>query len=73
MLFDGQSLSVILFLCSVGTNIGDIAIWESSTRERLALRQFKVLDMSLCSKALQVTCGFYAMSIDSSLLGVENC
>eukprot|EP00250_Pteridium_aquilinum_P001788 c12001_g1_i1 orf=142-3522(+) len=41
-------------LLLVGTNIGDIAIWESSTRERLALRPFKVLDMSQCSKALQV-------------------
>lgn len=41
-------------LLLVGTNIGDIAIWESSTRERLALRSFKVLDVSQCSKALQV-------------------
>eukprot|EP00249_Psilotum_nudum_P025017 c29350_g1_i2 orf=562-3972(-) len=40
-------------LLLVGTNVGDIAIWEVASRERLAQRQFKVWDISVCSMPLQ--------------------
>lgn len=39
---------------SVGTNVGDIALWEVGSRERLVLRNFKVWDLSSCSMPLQV-------------------
>ncbi|PIA58831.1 hypothetical protein AQUCO_00500636v1 [Aquilegia coerulea] len=37
----------------VGTNVGDIAIWEVGSRERLAHKTFKVWDVSACSNPLQ--------------------
>jgi WD40 repeat protein len=37
----------------VGTNVGDIAIWEVASRERLAHRNFKVWDISACSMPMQ--------------------
>nr|GLL21246.1 topless-related protein 4 isoform X3 [Ipomoea trifida] len=39
----------------VGTNNGDVAIWEVSTTERIALRNFKLWDIAACSMALQVS------------------
>ncbi|XP_020595497.1 protein TPR3-like [Phalaenopsis equestris] len=39
----------------VGTNVGDISIWEVSSRERLAHRNFKVWELSACSTLLQST------------------
>lgn len=36
--------------------MGDIVIWELSTRERLAQRNFKVWDQGSCSMPLQVCC-----------------
>jgi hypothetical protein len=39
---------------SVGTNVGDIALWEVGTRERLVSRNFKVWDLSACSMPFQV-------------------
>ena len=39
---------------SVGTNVGDIGLWEVGSRERLLLRNFKVWDLSACSMPLQV-------------------
>lgn len=44
----------ILFLCLVGTNIGEVMVWELGSRERLAHRSFKVWDLGACSMALQV-------------------
>ncbi|KAJ6802893.1 topless-related protein 1-like isoform X1 [Iris pallida] len=37
----------------VGTNVGDIAIWEVSSRQRLGHRNFKVWDLQACSMLLQ--------------------
>ncbi|KAL1298046.1 topless-related protein 1 isoform X1 [Arachis hypogaea] len=37
----------------VGTNVGDIALWEVGSRERLVLRNFKVWDLSACSMPFQ--------------------
>ncbi|KAL2534036.1 Topless-related protein 4 [Abeliophyllum distichum] len=42
-------------LLLVGTNIGDIAIWEVGSRERLAFRNFKVWDLGACSMTLQAS------------------
>jgi len=39
---------------AVGTNVGDVALWEVGSRERLVLRNFKVWDLSTCSMPLQV-------------------
>ena len=38
----------------VGTNVGDISIWEVGSRERLVHKTFKVWDLSACSMPLQV-------------------
>ncbi|XP_008803470.2 protein TOPLESS-RELATED PROTEIN 2 isoform X1 [Phoenix dactylifera] len=37
----------------VGTNVGDIGIWEVGSRERIAHKTFKVWDISACSLPLQ--------------------
>ncbi|KAL4338299.1 hypothetical protein AHAS_Ahas12G0196300 [Arachis hypogaea] len=37
----------------VGTNVGDIALWEVGSREWLVLRNFKVWDLSACSMPFQ--------------------
>ncbi|KAF8389129.1 hypothetical protein HHK36_025815 [Tetracentron sinense] len=42
-------------LLLVGTNIGDIMVWDIASRERLALRNFKVRDLGACSMTLQAT------------------
>ncbi|KAL2515559.1 Uncharacterized protein Fot_29530 [Forsythia ovata] len=39
----------------VGTNIGDIAVWEGASRERLAFRNFKVWDLGACTMTLQAS------------------
>jgi len=38
----------------VGTNVGDIGIWDVGSRERLAVRAFSVWDISACSMSPQV-------------------
>ena len=48
-------IEICMHVYAVGTNVGEIAIWEVSTCERLALKPFKVWDLSLCSIALQVS------------------
>ncbi|XP_052175670.1 topless-related protein 4-like isoform X2 [Diospyros lotus] len=40
-------------LLLVGTEIGDIALWEVGSRERLVLRNFRVWDIAKCSVVLQ--------------------
>jgi hypothetical protein len=42
------------YLFLVGTNVGDISIWEVGSRERLAHKPFKVWDVPNASMALQV-------------------
>uniref|UniRef100_A0A0E0GJV4 CTLH domain-containing protein n=1 Tax=Oryza nivara TaxID=4536 RepID=A0A0E0GJV4_ORYNI len=41
-------------LLLVGTNVGDIGLWDVGTKERLVLRNFKVWDLTKCSMALQI-------------------
>ena len=45
---------VFPFLFLVGTNVGDISLWEVGSRERLAHKPFKVWDISVASMPLQV-------------------
>ncbi|OVA18462.1 WD40 repeat [Macleaya cordata] len=47
--FHPQQQTILL----VGTNVGDIGIWEVGSRERLAYKTFKVWDISACSMPLQ--------------------
>ncbi|KAG6491169.1 hypothetical protein ZIOFF_052502 [Zingiber officinale] len=61
----------------VGTNIGDIALWDVGTRERLVLKNFKVRDLGTCFMPLQaslvkdsvVSVNRIIWSPDSSLFG----
>lgn len=47
----------ITFVCLiVGTNVGDIGIWEVGSRERIAHKTFKVWNIGSCTLPLQVTC-----------------
>ena len=39
----------------VGTNLGDIAIWEVGSREKLVSRSFKVWDLATCTVNLQAS------------------
>lgn len=69
---------VQLTLLLVGTNIGDIALWEVSSKERLVSRNFKVWDLASCTTALQASlANEYTASVnrvmwspDGSLCGV---
>eukprot|EP00249_Psilotum_nudum_P021400 c28094_g1_i2 orf=495-3920(+) len=62
----------------VGTNVGDIAIWEVGSREKLAQRAFKVWDITECSIPMQaalvkdpaVSVNRVVWSPDGTLLGV---
>lgn len=47
--FHPQQQTILL----VGTNVGDISLWEVGSRERLAHKPFKVWDISTCSMPLQ--------------------
>ncbi|KAK4486313.1 hypothetical protein RD792_008984 [Penstemon davidsonii] len=49
-MYDYISLQDKLF----GTNVGDISIWEVGSRERLALKTFKVWEISACSMPFQI-------------------
>ncbi|XP_041011160.1 protein TOPLESS-RELATED PROTEIN 2-like isoform X2 [Juglans microcarpa x Juglans regia] len=49
--FHPQQQTILL----VGTNVGDISLWEVGSRERLAHKPFKVWDISAASKPLQTT------------------
>eukprot|EP00252_Welwitschia_mirabilis_P014884 TRINITY_DN3294_c0_g1_i11.p1 TRINITY_DN3294_c0_g1~~TRINITY_DN3294_c0_g1_i11.p1 ORF type:complete len:1125 (-),score=229.73 TRINITY_DN3294_c0_g1_i11:418-3792(-) len=37
----------------VGTNVGDIAIWDVASRERLTFKNFKVWDLAACTVQMQ--------------------
>ncbi|KAF5442396.1 hypothetical protein F2P56_035059 [Juglans regia] len=47
--FHPQQQTILL----VGTNVGDISVWEVGSRERLAHKPFKVWDLSAASMPLQ--------------------
>ncbi|KAJ4951831.1 hypothetical protein NE237_028663 [Protea cynaroides] len=47
--FHPQQQTILL----VGTNVGEIAVWEVGSRERLAHKPFKVWDVSACSIPLK--------------------
>ncbi|KAK9066062.1 hypothetical protein SSX86_015464 [Deinandra increscens subsp. villosa] len=65
-------------LLLVGTNVGDIGLWEVGSRDKLVLRNFKVWDLSACSLPLQaalvkdpgVSVNRVIWSPDGSLFGV---
>ncbi|KAJ8773998.1 hypothetical protein K2173_009429 [Erythroxylum novogranatense] len=65
-------------LLIVGTNVGDIGLWEVGSRERLVARNFKVWDLSACSMPFQaalakdpgVSVNRVIWSPDGSLFGV---
>lgn len=44
----------LLLFFSVGTNVGDISLWEVGSRERLVHKPFKVWDIQAASMPLQV-------------------
>lgn len=72
--FHPQQQTVLL----VGTNVGDISIWEVGSRERLAHKTFKVWDISACSMPFQsalvkdatVSVNRCVWGPDGSILGV---
>ncbi|CAM8927593.1 unnamed protein product [Rhodiola kirilowii] len=47
--FHPQQQTILL----VGTNVGEISLWEVATRERIAHKPFKVWDLTTCSKTFQ--------------------
>ncbi|KAK6153757.1 hypothetical protein DH2020_013396 [Rehmannia glutinosa] len=65
-------------LLLVGTNVGDIGLWEVGSRERLVQRNFKVWELGKCSMPLQaglvkdpgVSVNRVIWSPDGSLFGV---
>ncbi|XP_030464765.1 topless-related protein 4-like isoform X1 [Syzygium oleosum] len=50
---DFHPVQQILLL--VGTNMGDIMVWEVGSRARIALKHFKVWDQGACSVTLQAS------------------
>ncbi|WJX90333.1 Topless-related protein 4 [Trifolium repens] len=50
---DFHPLQQILLL--VGTNMGDVMVWDIGSRERIAHRNFKVWELGVCSVALQAS------------------
>ncbi|KNA11838.1 hypothetical protein SOVF_131310 isoform A [Spinacia oleracea] len=65
-------------LLLVGTNMGDVMVWELVSRERIAYRNFKVWELGTCSMPLQASLASdYSASInrvmwspDGTLFGV---
>ena len=55
---------------SVGTNMGDIALWEVGSRERVVSKIFKVWDVGACSMPLQVH--FFASLVLYSRMALMN-
>ncbi|KAJ9688701.1 hypothetical protein PVL29_014377 [Vitis rotundifolia] len=50
---DFHPVQQILLL--VGTNMGDIMVWDLGSRERLAIKNFKVWELGSCSMGLQAS------------------
>lgn len=73
---DFHPVQQILLL--VGTNIGDVMVWDLGSRERIGQKSFKVWDMSACSMPLQASlANDYSVSVnrvmwspDGTLFGV---
>ncbi|CAL5333489.1 unnamed protein product [Camellia sinensis] len=73
---DFHPVQQILLL--VGINTGEIMVWDLSSRERLAVRNFKVWELQACSMPLQASlANDYTASInrviwspDGTLFGV---
>ncbi|CAK7345436.1 unnamed protein product [Dovyalis caffra] len=73
---DFHPVQQILLL--VGTNMGDVMLWELGSRERVAWKNFKAWDLNQCSRALQASLSNdYAASVnrvawspDGNLFGV---
>ncbi|KAG1361982.1 Protein TPR2 [Cocos nucifera] len=61
--FHPQQQTILL----VGTNVGDIAIWEVGSQERIAHKTFKVWDVKSCSIALQ------AALVKDATISVSRC
>ncbi|XP_044968921.1 protein TOPLESS-RELATED PROTEIN 2-like [Hordeum vulgare subsp. vulgare] len=63
----------------VGTNVGDIGIWEVGSRERIAHKTFKVWDIGSCTLPLQaalmkdaaICVNRCLWSPDGNILGME--
>ncbi|ONL94264.1 Topless-related protein 2 [Zea mays] len=76
MSMDFHPLQQTLLL--VGTNVGDIGLWDVGTKDRLVVRNFKVWDLSKCTIILQaslvkdpvVTVNRIIWSPDGTLFGV---
>ncbi|XP_068303920.1 protein TPR3-like isoform X2 [Pyrus communis] len=49
----GIKQGAVKILSLIGTNVGDVGLWEVGSRERLVVRNFKVWDLSSCSMLLQ--------------------
>lgn len=47
-------MDLLNYVFVVGTNVGDISLWEVGSRERLAHKPFKVWDLSAATMPLQV-------------------
>ncbi|KAG1354187.1 protein TOPLESS-RELATED PROTEIN 2 [Cocos nucifera] len=68
--FHPQQQTILL----VGTNVGDIAIWEVGSRERIAHKSFKVWDVQSCSMALQTALvKDAAISVNRCLWSPDGC
>ncbi|KAI9083185.1 hypothetical protein K1719_034918 [Acacia pycnantha] len=73
---DFHPLQQILLL--VGTNMGDVMVWDVGSRDRISLRNFKVWDLGACSMPLQASmANHYTASVnrvmwspDGTLFGV---
>ncbi|XVE62238.1 hypothetical protein DITRI_Ditri06bG0102000 [Diplodiscus trichospermus] len=61
--FHPQQQTILL----VGTNVGDISLWEAGSRERLAHRPFKVWDISVASMPLQTAL------LNDAVISVNRC
>ncbi|KAK9666415.1 hypothetical protein RND81_14G183200 [Saponaria officinalis] len=66
-----------LTLLLVGTNVGDIALWEVGSREMLVLRNFEVWNLSTCSRLQETLAKDPVVSVnrvlwspDGSLFGI---
>jgi hypothetical protein len=66
-------LNLTLSFCVVGTNVGEIAIWDVGTKERLAHKVFKVWEIGSCSLPMQVCHLFHAVIQSHGLLIVKYC
>ncbi|KAL6334754.1 hypothetical protein AAG906_021413 [Vitis piasezkii] len=75
---DDLPKTLVRNLTQVGTNVGDIGLWEVGSKQKLVSRNFKVWDIGACSMPLQaalakdpgVSVNRIIWSPDGSLFGV---